>query len=187
MMSPDRIQELYLEWLKETIRDPESLKYKSHVSFERLLNKLHSTQFVWHIRRDENRAEDGISLRYRYLRDIFEFSEVEQYLSYLSGPCSVLEMMVALSLRCEETIMDNPDYGNRTSYWFWSMINNLGLGAMYDERYNDDKIHQSLSNFLNRNYSSNGAGGLFTIRGTRKDLRKVEIWYQMCWYLDKLV
>lgn len=49
--------------------------------------------------------------------------------SYLDNrPCSVLEMIIALAIRLEEHIMDDPDIGNRTGQWFWDMIVSLGLG-----------------------------------------------------------
>ena len=39
-------------------------------------------------------------------------------------------MMIALAIRCEEHIMDDPDAGDRTGQWFWSMLVSLGLGSM---------------------------------------------------------
>ena len=40
---------------------------------------------------------------------------------------------------------------------------------------------------MNRTYSPDGDGGLFTVRNCDRDLRNVEIWIQMCWYLDTIV
>lgn len=40
-----------------------------------------------------------------------------------------LEMIIALAIRLEEHIMDDPDIGNRTGQWFWDMIVSLGLGS----------------------------------------------------------
>ena len=64
------------------------------------------------------------------------------HLVWMIRPCSVLEMMIALSMRCEEQIMDDPDIGNRTGQWFWDMIDNLGLGEherlKFDGRYVDE-------------------------------------------------
>jgi hypothetical protein len=102
----------------------------------------------------------------------------------LDGPCSVLEMMIALAVRCEEHIMDDPNIGNRTGQWFWGMIVNLGLGAVTDERYDARLVDERIGRFLNRDYEPNGRGGLFTVRNCKYDLRDVEIWYQLCWYLD---
>lgn len=133
---------------------------------------------------DENRASDGLDLRYRFV-DLMGFDiPVEEI---YDKPCSVLEMLVALSLRCEETIMDDTRYGNRTGQWFWGMIKNLGLGDMIDSRFDRRECDYILKRFLNRDYDSDGRGGLFTIKDPRRDLRTVEIWYQLNWYLDTLL
>ena len=82
--------------------------------------------------------------------------------------------------------MDNPDYGDRTGQWFWGMMRSLGLSSMLDHIYDAEKVDKILDVFLNRCYEPNGAGGLFTIRGCKKDLRYVEIWYQLMWYLNTI-
>lgn len=187
LLSREEVQELYLQWLCEFIRDPDGLSYDSYVSWEILLKTLHDTQFTYIINRDQNRAEDGLSMRSRFIRQNYDPEEGDVYYLYLKDECSILEMMVALSLRCEETIMEVPQLGNRTSYWFWQMIISLGLGGMYDDIFDTDRVQSRLSKFLKRDYNPDGSGGLFTIRNINKDLRKVEIWYQMCWYLDRLV
>lgn len=132
---------------------------------------------------DQNRAEDGVALRYRFACEYPDPSDVERY---LDGPCSVLEMMVALAVRCEENIMDDPNIGNRTRQWFWGMIVSLGLGSMTDDRYDEFYIYETLERFLDREYEPDGHGGLFTIRRCTEDLRDVEIWHQLCWYLDSI-
>lgn len=83
--------------------------------------------------------------------------------------------------------MDDPNVGNRTAQWFWSMINNLDLGSMTDSRFDKRFVDERLDIFLNRKYEPDGKGGLFRIRGCDRDLRTVEIWYQLCWYLDSIV
>ena len=84
--------------------------------------------------------------------------------------------------------MDDPDIGDRTGQWFWSMIENLGLSDMDDAEYDELYVHRIVKRFLDRGYKKNGEGGLFTIHHSAgRDLRNVEIWYQMCWYLDELV
>ena len=94
-------------------------------------------------------------------------------------------MMVALAVRCEETIMDDTRYGDRTGQWFWEMMTNLGIGNMFDERFDAEFVEEKVSIFLDREYAPNGKGGLFYIKGCQDDLRDVEIWTQLCWYLDK--
>ena len=105
----------------------------------------------------------------------------------LYGPCSVLEMMLGLAIRCEEDYMDNPVKGNRTGQWFWGMVVNLGLGAMDDSKFDKVFVEDAVRRFLNREYEPDGTGGLFKIRNCDRDLRYVEIWWQLCWYLDSIV
>ena len=83
--------------------------------------------------------------------------------------------------------MDDPKIGNRTQQWFWTMITNLGLGDMYDSRFDRRYVKKVVDKFLNREYSPDGDGGLFRIRNCDEDLRTVEIWTQLCWYLDSIL
>ena len=93
-------------------------------------------------------------------------------------------MMVALAFKVEEQFMDDDDYGNRTGQWFWNMIASLGLGTMNDNDFDEGYVRRVIYRFLDREYESNGKGGLFTIENCRCDLRDMEIWSQFMWYLD---
>ena len=161
----------YFEWLCDFVCGE---RFAKEISFRRLLVYLHNREFTYTLAMDSNRAQDGIDLRERYYGD-----------PTIKGPCSVLEMMVALSIRCEE-IMDNPAYGDRTTQWFWDMIINMGLGAMYDSRFDKKYVKECVDKMLNREYEPNGKGGLFYVRGCTDDLREFEIWSQMCYFLDSI-
>ena len=173
MTYQDEISNRYFEWIVDLVGNGES--------YRRLLLRLHQIEFIFLIPKDENRAKDGLDLRYRFALD----SRMMDAEDYLDEPCSVLEMMAALALRCEESV-DDPLYGDRTSQWFWKMINNLGLSYMTDNRFDIDEVDYVIDKFLHREYSPDGHGGLFVIKRNRRDLRKVEIWYQLCWYLDSI-
>lgn len=97
-----------------------------------------------------------------------------------------LEMMTALAIRCEEHIMGDPDIGDRTGQWFWSMLSNLGLGSMSDTNFDKYRVDMALERFLERDYQRNGKGGLFTVNNGR-DMRATEIWYQMNYYLSEVI
>lgn len=180
MILEDRINNDYFDWMYELMCGH---RFAKEISFRKLLMHLHRTEFVYILRRDKSRAADGVALRYRFP---YEASGIDDVSRYLDGPCSVLEMMVALAIRCEETIMDNPLIGDRTSQWFWTMLTSLGLHTQEDSQYDREYVDTILETFLNREYEPNGKGGLFTVRGCEDDLRNVEIWYQMCWYLDTI-
>ena len=177
----DDVNNEYFNWLYNLVCRN---LYSDRISYRKLLMHLHDTEFRYVILRDKNRAEDGYNLRYRFAD---EYTYIDDADTYISGPCSVLEMMVALSIRCEDTIMDDTSYGDRTKQWFWEMINNLGLSSMNDNQYDKRFVTDVIETFLDREYKPDGRGGLFTIRNCDEDLRTMEIWYQLCWYLDSIV
>ena len=180
-MSYESVINEYFEWLYNMVCER---RYSREISFRKLLMHLHNTEFIYVIPMDENRAADGVYLRYRFAYDHPSPALVE---SYLEGPCSVLEMMVALALRCEEWIMDDPKMGDRTSQWFWNMIVNLGLGSMVDEYYDEKLVTDILDLFMHREYEPDGRGGLFTVKYLDRDMRDMEIYAQLCAYIDTFI
>ncbi len=182
-MDRNEIVNEYFEWLCRFVN---ASKGRYGVSYRKLLMFLHRTDFKYVLKRDSNRADDGRGLRWRFVVDHPKLRYCwEEVAPYLDGPCSVLEMMIALAIRCEETIMDDDAYGNRTGQWFWKMINNLGLGGMTDLYFNQQKAEDIMIRFMSRSYAPDGHGGLFVIPDPPSDLRDVEIWMQLCWYLDR--
>lgn len=158
----------------------------SEVSWVDLFAKLNDTPFQYIIPIDTNRAEDGVALRYRFGRECkYSQNDVAHYLD--CRDCSVLEMMIALCIRCEDEIMESPEKGNRIGYWFWNMIVSLGLNQMSDEDYDPDYVDAVLERFLYRRYDRDGKGSLFWVEDTMKDFRNLEIWYQMCEYLNSII
>lgn len=162
----------YFDWLSDTVCGE---RFPNDISYKKLLMHLHNTEFRYSISKDGNRADDGINLRYRFSGHLWP------------GPCSVLEMMIALVLRFENDIMDDPKIGDRSRQWFWKMIHSLGLNDMTDDRYDRKYVDYVLDRFLERDFEPNGEGGLFTIKNCKFDLRTVEIWHQLCWYLDSII
>ena len=180
MTFKDRINDEYFDWLCDVV---DSKRFSKHVSYRKLLMHLHNIEFTWFIPYDDNRADDGIMLRRKYALAHHD----EELSDYISGPCSVLEMMAALAIRCEESIMDDTLFGNRTGQWFWGMIRNLGLSPMNDSNFDAEFVDDVISRFLNREYEPDGKGGLFTIKNCDHDLRTVEIWRQLSWYLGSIM
>lgn len=176
-MTRSQIEQDYFDWMCSIVGDS---RHNDDHSYRELLSYLHQIEFVYVIKRDANRAEDGISLRYRYSYEN-GIDDVN-----IPGPCSVFEMILALAIRCEEDIMDDPSYGNRIKQWFWKMINNLGLSGMTNSRFDYGYVDDVIFKFLNRDYSPDGRGGLFTVKNCEYDLRDVEIWTQMLYYLDSM-
>lgn len=178
MAYKDDIREEYFEWLYNYICMGRA--HHPDISYKKMFKVLFDTEFTFSIPNDVNRAKDGEGLRSRFAL----IKNNNHIINDLAGPCSVLEMMIALAVRCEETIMTDTRYGDRTGQWFWNMMSDLGISFMIDERFDPDFLYKRLGILLNREYEANGRGGLFYIPGCEEDLRKVEIWTQLCWYLN---
>lgn len=146
-------------------------------NYSKLFSYLYSVPFRWTVKNDSNRASDGIRLRASIVNDARMVEEL--------GPCRMLEMMIALANRCETDIMQEDQYGNRTGIWFWTMVENLGLITMDDWNYDEETVRAAVNRFLDRKYSRNGYGSIFFANDHGTDLRKAEIWYQMCWFLTE--
>lgn len=182
-MNENTIINKYFRWLFGLVCEN---RFPNEVSYRKLLTRLHDTEFTYIIPMDRNRAKDGINLRYRFALDEGYEDVSDMIMDILDGPCSVFEMILALAIRCEEDTMDNPCFGDRTAQWFWGMITCLGLGSMIDTRFDRDFVDDTIETFLNREYEPDGRGGLFHIRNCPDDLRNVQIWSQLNWYLDSI-
>ena len=175
----EKVREDYFKWLYWF-----ACKYRAnkYVSYDKLLRLMHDIKFDFYMERDSSRAMDGIGLRRRFVN---EKRLPLQALDAIDGPCSVLEMILALAIRIEY-IMDNPRLGDRTQQWFWIMMSSLGLSMVTDDVFDEDGVTKIISDFMNRNYQRNGRGGLFYIRNTTLDMTREEIWSQMCAYLNTI-
>lgn len=166
----------YLMWL---------VGANDHYTF--LCECLHEKEFYSPIEMDNNRAEDGKILRSYWLQQMQE-AGYEYPEDSLDGCCSVLEMMVGLCYRITNDILWDPSNpsGDVEACWFYIMIRNLGLDGCTDDAItveNREKINYAVQTALDRMYDFNGAGGFFPLKNSRKDQRKVELWYQLNQYM----
>ena len=171
--TPNEVANLYFEWL--------CLEVGVGEDYWTMMGFLFNREFTWSVANDDNRAADGIGLRDRFLAESGLGEE-----AYIYGPCSVLEMMVALAERMETDIMYDPELGDRTAEWFWIMVTNLHLDRFDDgsiDQESGDKIRHILDVLVERSYFMNGTGGLFPLKKPTVNQRRVEIWYQMNSYL----
>lgn len=165
-------EDLYFHWLCQRVTKAEvPTPSLTHYS---LLRLLHSTEYVWLVSGDDNRAEEGLELRHEYAI----FTGDESILKMAEG-CSVLEMLIAFAYRAEFVTDDAPHE------WFWEMVHNLGLDQYTDAaELQETYIRHVLDVWLWRQYSPNGAGGIFPLILHYEDQRQVETWYQFHAYLD---
>lgn len=171
-----RPDQLYFDWLYRKVavlsdRNPQ----RSHWL---LCEQLHKTPFTWSVPNDDNRAADGLFLHEQF--------ENETGYIYEGGMCSVLEMLIALAQRASIE-MDGVSNCQGTDEWFWMMLANLDIDQYTDDSYFEADaegiVEEVVEQFLARDYSRDGEGGLFPLLHPHQDQRKVEIWYQMHAYL----
>lgn len=158
---------------------------KGQNSYKKLLLYLDSRKFTYTMPMDANRYEDGLELRHRFRYEkhisIRDMADLDDY------ACSVLEMMLALCIRCEEQIMNVPELGNRTSVWFMEMLQSMELDEMDDEHFDEEAAEYVVDCMLDRVYDYDGHGGLFTCEHCPYDMRGLEIWYQAMWYFNEVL
>ena len=164
----------YYDWLVGYVAPD----YETRDIYQNVFNYLYDTDFKWFVKNDDNRAQDGLELR----------STFENYTGETCdkiGECSVLEMMVALAIRCESDLMYDPDEGNRTSEWFWIMMENLKLNYLSDDVFDAGEFYTIIDRFLDHTYDPDGYGGPFYIHNFKGDMRKIELWSQLNYYLEE--
>ena len=171
------LRERYFQWICQIAMNGEA---ENH---QRLLRFLFNKDFRYINPRDANRESDGIDLRYRYGYECG--AALSQITSELDDkPCSVLEMIVALALRFEESIMRDFEIGDRTYEWVKSMLKNLDI--FYDDsHFNEATANLKVNLWLDRNYAPDGTGNIFRLKHPYSDMRYVEIWYQAMWWIDE--
>lgn len=133
------------------------------------MEKLHHVEFIFSTEFDRNRAADGIFLRGSK--------------TYGHRPCSVLEMLVGLTMRAYDEYVNG--YVDGPSDFFWEMLENLGLDYYSDAAYDDYQVETILMKWLNRDFAPNGVGSIFPLKHTKNDQRDVEIWAQMQEYFTE--
>lgn len=177
----------YLEWLLRLI-NADNYKGKSYIKLCSLLNKV---PFEPVIKLDTNRVSDAQSL----LRETYIQSKSEWYrmdddnvMELSTCPVSFLELIISLAMRIDLDFMREINGVDNTRIYFWVLVRNLGILEFDDEHWGEDAI-VSIVNRLNivqdRKYDFNGNGGLFPLENAEMDQRNVQIWNQLCQFVNQ--
>ena len=142
-MDEQKLIDLYYDFLIDMIDVDEK-----SVIYETLLKYLFDKDFVWleNIPLDQNRYEDGISLRKEFSNKIcvndpnlaLIFVQI-----FAEKRCSILEMFVAFARRLT-TIISSLDICD----FFWMFIDNLGLNWANENDYDFDIVNGVIDDFL---------------------------------------
>lgn len=175
--------QLYFEWLYSQVASVKNQNISR--TYDRLFEIFFTKEFIWSHPRDANFAQYGIDLRADFLREM-PFSADDDP-GFMHEACSVFELLIALAKKLAFDDIEERDL----AYWFWEMIENLGLKAFNDAKFRSGRdeayIHGVLDKVLNREYDSKGNGGLFPLRQARKNQRKEDLLYQAEAYLAESV
>lgn len=166
------IEDVYFNWLCAKVIDqhPHSSNYHD------LMRILYSTEFLWSVHGDHNRAEDGIELRSEFLNEL----NISPDPFWYEGQCSVLEMLIAFSRRAE--------FQTDILYkkWFWTFLENLELNEYRHIQVPDLRvIEEKLNQFVFRTYRADGRGGILPMRSPERNQREVEIWQQFFAFIEE--
>lgn len=166
------LENLYFKWLCAKVNYV--MSPTPSLTYWRLFRILHTTEFVWLLSGDDNRAADGVELRIEFLYE----GDIPDHPEWLSLGCSIFEMLIAFSRRAQfMTEISAKD-------WFWEFLENLGLKDFNDgSEFDEEEVKIILDNLIWRTYNRKGEGGIFPISIPTGDQRKVEIWYQFSEYL----
>lgn len=168
------LENAYFKWLCAKVIRTQQPSTPS-LTYWKLLRMLHNTEFVWILRGDDNRAEDGVELRGEFA---FE-SKTEIPSDWNELGCSLLEMLIAFARRAEFTT------GTPSKEWFWEFLDNLHLSDLNDgAEFVEEDAEDILDGFVWRTYNMNGEGGILPLKNPPKDQRRVELWYQFSEYLE---
>lgn len=145
--------------------------------YTKLAKYLFNKEYYWIVIFDDDRETDALDFRKEY----FEYFGMKDPM--IMKHASVLEVLVALATNCEDDLMHEVEYGDRTAEWFWMMINNLGLGRFDDDHFDEKKVDMIVEKWLARAYSKDGKGGLFPLRFCKIDQTVTDLWSQLQYYL----
>ena len=170
---PGPLENMFFDWLyAKVVRDQYPT---SSSSYDILLKTLHNLEFVWFLTGDDTRAQDGKELRREFIL-IAHIPDDEEWRTMV--PCSMLEMLIALSRRAERQT------GVSSFDWFWEMLTNLSLSEVDDASgVSPEEITDVIEIFNLRQYTPSGDGGLFPLNNPTRDQTELEIWDQFCDYL----
>lgn len=168
----------YFDYLLKLIDSPYVDDYKI------LLNILFSTDFRWSIHNDDNRAKDGIEIRYDFEEECG--INDDDFMELMLIPCSVMEVICGLAIRMD-LLMRDPEEPH-IARWFWELVGNLGLLDYCDEAFergvwNFTDVKNVLDIFMDRQYDELGHGGLFPRNSCDKNQTVTELYSQMNGYL----
>ena len=152
--------------------------------YHQLAKALYSVQYApGRDNMDMNRALDGLYLRSEFIQKFGEAGSAGN-----RGNCTFLEMLIGLARRMA-FLMESEEKPKRIVEFFWKMLENMGLTDFSDLRFaalNGDRVVAKATDYvISKRYGPDGKGGLFPVNHPQKDMRQLDLWYQMHAWLSE--
>lgn len=164
----------YFDWLSIIIGLNKNYSRRNYIQ---LVTTLHATEYNPLLPLDNNRGIDGLQLRVEFMNEHGAWGSATN-----RGPCSFLEFLVGVSRRMSFLMYGEGNHTG-TEFYFWKLIDNLGLTKCTDDRWEyingEFFVEDAIWRVNQRQYSYDGSGGLFPLRNPKEDQKNVEVWYQM--------
>lgn len=166
-------QRLWYEYLRYLLK---GINFNKKEWYD-VLKDLHSINFYWDDRvpMDENRALDGVYERKYFFKDMGVRGE-------FLFPCSVVEMLVALSKRISDEYVYAKG-GDEDETWiiFLFFVKNLGINPDTSK----ETLTRNVKFWLKRDYMDDGIGSILPLSHRVKGYHLMEIWSQINIFLNE--
>jgi hypothetical protein len=171
-----------IAYYKSRLRDLVCTQTNAGIMYEKyslLFDRLFETEFLWHIKNDDNRLTEAKNMRDDILTEGLDCGYFEEINCNLcQKPVSLLEVIIRICYVCSQT---TPNVGKwrDVKWWFTLLMRNADYDDYDDEHFDAEEVDEISHRIMRRTYSWSGFGGLFPLVDAKKDQRKVELWYQM--------
>lgn len=126
----------YFEWLCNIVGADQMGQF---CQYRNLLTRLFQTPFYINRPMDDNRASNGVLLRYYFETNRYDYASNDVAPYHFEGnfyeetknePCSLLEMLISFAKQIDTQYLHSNT--PRIFVWFWIMIESMGLANMFD-------------------------------------------------------
>lgn len=141
---------------------------------------------------DAPRLEDGKQLRINFIDDTgMSVQSYDDIADPEFGFCTVLELLIALSIRMDDIMRDPLDPSSSVPSCFWGMVSTMVGQPFYPCSYwtfsantsPAEVVAESSMKFLGRQYGPTGHNGNIFTDMSGIDLRAIDIWAQACRFM----
>lgn len=158
------VDELYFSWLRD-----QSVVLSDQHCYNRVLEVLYRNPYEPLHPMDTNREADGLELRDEWVELYSEHVDIQDY--WYAEPCSILEMLVAFSRRCNFQTSSLS-----AEEWVVKFLNNLNIHISdFNFEGEKSKVYETIIAFNE---------GEVSIFPDIQENHNEQLWYQMMEYIE---